>query len=59
MGDAWWEQRRSDFKEARQLLREREDLVNQTPEEVFKTDWQDPDNVLAFNGPHVDEHEND
>lgn len=48
MGEQWWEDRRRDFKEARELLRRRQDLVNTAPENVFKVDWQDPDNVLSF-----------
>ena len=49
MGPQWWEERRADFKETRELLRKREKRINSAPIDVFKTDWQDPENVLSFN----------
>ncbi len=54
MGPAWWEQRRADFKETRELLRKREDLINNVPNDPsLQVDWQDPDNVLSFKGAEV------
>lgn len=46
-GRKWWDQRRLDFKEARELLVTKEELVNKGAPELEMQDWQDPDNVAS------------
>jgi hypothetical protein len=57
MGRDWWDRRRHDLKEARDLLKEREKNIAKLPQNVIDGDWQDPDNVLSFLGHKVDEHD--